>query len=106
MKISNDWLCSSCDQHIEKPRVPVDYDGPDFCPECRDVDTLTHVDDIDPTPWCLPCGSMTSKGCKCGPMATSDSDLSIEAHQKMKKKILTYNDMLGEMIDLMTRRNS
>ena len=26
-------------------------------------------DEDDPTPWCSHCGSMTIKGCDCGPIA-------------------------------------
>ena len=68
-----DWKCTSCDQFVEKLRTPIDYDGPDFCPECRDVDTLEEVEgDCDPTPWCHICGSMTKKNCNCGPVADND----------------------------------
>jgi len=28
--------------------------------------------DYDPTPWCSGCGSMTRKGCHCGPRAEND----------------------------------
>lgn len=29
-------------------------------------------EDFDPTPWCSHCRSMTSKGCKCGPLADNE----------------------------------
>lgn len=28
--------------------------------------------DVDPTPWCAGCGSMTKSGCDCGPIAEND----------------------------------
>jgi len=72
----SDWKCSSCDQFVDRKTPPADYGGPDFCPECRDIDTLIHVDDLeddyDPTPWCHVCGSMSSKNCNCGKVADND----------------------------------
>jgi len=28
--------------------------------------------DYDPTPWCSYCGSMTPRGCDCGPIAENE----------------------------------
>jgi hypothetical protein len=28
-----------------------------------------EAEEVDPTPWCHACGSMTSAGCDCGPIA-------------------------------------
>lgn len=36
-------ICSECNEEIEYKR-PSNYDGPDFCPECRSVDTLKEID--------------------------------------------------------------
>jgi Zn finger protein HypA/HybF involved in hydrogenase expression len=36
--------CKECDQEVEALRVP---DGPDFCPDCRSVDSIIFKDDDD-----------------------------------------------------------
>lgn len=54
-------FCKECESKVDVKRLP---DGPDFCPECRSVDTIDF--DYDPTPWCSGCGAMTRRACGCG----------------------------------------
>jgi len=35
--------CTECDEEVEVNR-PYDYDGPDFCPECRSVDCFDEIE--------------------------------------------------------------
>ena len=52
---------------IEDPR---DLDGePEICLDCDKPEAKCIC---DPTPWCSGCGSMTSKGCNCGPIADNN----------------------------------
>jgi len=38
------WLCKECLEEVEFTR-PIDYDGPDLCPECLSVDSLTEAEE-------------------------------------------------------------
>jgi hypothetical protein len=59
--MSGEYFC------IEDPR---DLDGePEFCDVCHQPDAKCKC---DPTPWCSGCGSMTRKGCDCGPIADNN----------------------------------
>lgn len=52
---------------IEDPR---DLDGePDYCEYCKRLESACEC---DPTLWCNACGSMTRKGCDCGPIAENN----------------------------------
>ena len=44
------------------------------CPECGgELEIVVPpLKDYDPTPWCSHCGSMTRKGCDCGPIADNN----------------------------------
>lgn len=41
----SDWYCESCMEFVDFHR-PANYDGPDHCPECRDIDSLIGADEV------------------------------------------------------------